>query len=66
MSMRIILALAFIVILFAVAVWDLYCAAIDRPNETVSFALQSWGREWPVLPLAIGLVIGHVFWPARS
>lgn len=65
MSMRIILALMFILVNLAVAIWDLYVQAIGKPTDTVSYVFQQWGRDWPVLPLLIGVVIGHVFWPTR-
>lgn len=63
--MRIVLALAFIAVNLVVALWDLYCAAIGNYRDTVSMTFQDWGRQWPMLPLFIGIVIGHVFWPTR-
>lgn len=62
--MRIILALALIAILAAVAVWDVYCAAIGQPENTVSATVQSWARDHVMLGVAVGIVIGHIFWPA--
>jgi len=32
---------------------------------TVSYVLQSWSKHYPVLPLVIGILMGHLFWPVR-
>lgn len=61
--LRILFALIFIGANLLIALWDLYCLGISKPNETVSYVMGEWGRDFPILPLFIGLVIGHVFWP---
>lgn len=63
--MRIILALSFIFVNLLIALWDVYCAAKGDYLYTVSATFQEWAQDYPMLPLAIGVVIGHVFWPTR-
>lgn len=57
------LAVAFLAALLFIAVWDVYAAFGAGNTQTVSAILYQWGREWPVLTLLVGLVIGHLFWP---
>lgn len=63
--MRIFLALAFISVITAIAVWDVYCAARGRPQDTVSATMQDWSRQHVMLAVSVGAVIGHVFWPTH-
>lgn len=63
--MRIILALAFIAVVACIAVWDVWCAAKGTPDDTVSATLQSWAQQHSMLAVAVGAVIGHIFWPTR-
>lgn len=64
--MRVVLAFTFLLVTFAVGVWDIYAVAKGRPEDTVSVTLHAWSIIYPILPLAIGLVIGHIFWPTVS
>ena len=57
------LAIAFLAVCFAVGVYDVYVTYLQGSDETVSTVLGRWGAQFPVLPLMIGLVLGHVFWP---
>lgn len=63
--MRIVLALCFIAIVAVIAAWDVYCAAKGAPDDTVSATLQDWAKQHSMLTVAIGAVIGHLFWPTR-
>lgn len=57
------LAALFIAVCLAVSVWDLVALANGRREDTVSEILAGWVREFPILAVAIGVVIGHLFWP---
>jgi hypothetical protein len=59
-----ILAIAFCVILAAIAAWDIFVLAKHRPEDTVSSILSQWATQAPVFAVAVGLVLGHIFWPA--
>lgn len=41
---------------------DIYATWSNQ--ETVSQVISNWSREFPVLPLAVGLLMGHLFWPS--
>lgn len=61
--MRIWLALALHVIVFGVGVWDIVAIARRRPQDTVSATIYDWSTELPILPFALGVVLGHLLWP---
>lgn len=43
--------------------WDLWVAANDVPGDTISEVVLGWSRKVWTLPLAVGVVCGHWFWP---
>jgi len=57
-----ILAIALIMVAAACGVWDVLAAGYGHPEATVSECLIQWSRQWPILPLTVGVIIGHVFW----
>lgn len=62
---RIALAVGVHIVVGLVAAWDLAAAATGNPTLSVSHLTQAWARDNPVLPLAVGVVMGHLFWPIR-
>ena len=61
--MEIYVAVLLVAILVTVGVYDV--AAIFSGGElgTVSEVVLAWSQRWPVIPLAAGIVIGHLFFP---
>jgi hypothetical protein len=53
-------------ILIAVALlligWDIYVAANKDSGDTISEILL-WTSQRPILPFAMGVLMGHLFWP---
>jgi len=45
--------------LAAVGIFDL-CSGLAG-NPTVSQVIIAWSKQWPALPLGVGLLIGHLF-----
>jgi len=45
--------------LVAVGAYDVVATTTGMP--TVSAQIQTWSKEWPALPLCVGLLIGHLF-----
>jgi len=56
------LAVAFHVIIFTIALWDIWVMMNNRPSDTVSAILTDWSKRFPMVPLCVGLIIGHIFW----
>lgn len=58
-----VLACCFILFLALVGVWDASVAFGLADDLTVSDVIRGWCRRWPLFPLAIGIVLGHIFAP---
>lgn len=63
MDMRVILATLLILVTAFCGLWDVIAVSKGNINDTVSRTLQDWSLMYPVLPLALGVVLGHIFWP---
>lgn len=44
--------------------WDIYVAVNDEKGDTISEILL-WASQRPILPFALGVLMGHLFWPQR-
>jgi hypothetical protein len=42
--------------------WDIYVAVNKDEGDTISEVLL-WVGSHPVLPFAMGVLMGHLFWP---
>lgn len=60
--MRYWIAGSLLAVCFGAGVWDVVAIA-KGSRETVSSVLHEWSLLYPVLPLAVGLLLGHIFWP---
>jgi hypothetical protein len=57
-----ILAFLLTVIIVIVGIWDSLAIITGNSHNTVSTILRAWSKGNPVLPFAVGLVVGHIFW----
>jgi hypothetical protein len=62
-TMSLTLAIAVIVLLALVGIWDIWAAFGPSEGRTVSQILYGWGQQFPPLVLGVGLLLGHLFWP---
>lgn len=44
-------------------VYDLFTAYSHGKDATISVVILSLAREWPILPFALGVLMGHLLWP---
>lgn len=49
--------------LIIVGVYDIYAVLFLPPGASVSEVVLSIARRHPILPLLVGVLIGHLFWP---
>jgi hypothetical protein len=42
------------------SMYDVYLGTAG--DETITSVVRNWSSKWPVLPLSIGVIIGHLFW----
>lgn len=62
--MRYVLAAGLLGLVVLAGLWDIWVTSRGNANETVSAVLHSWSLQFPILPLIVGLLLGHIFWPA--
>jgi hypothetical protein len=55
--------IVFILVLSAFGIWDLLLFNSGGKPNTISHDLLVIAREYPILTLAVGIVLGHLFWP---
>jgi hypothetical protein len=56
-------AILLMVVLYVVGVYDAVALMFYGHTYTVSYVIKSWSREFPIVPILVGLLIGHLFWP---
>jgi hypothetical protein len=42
--------------------WDAWQLARGRPDLTISFVIEGWSAQSALVPLLVGLLVGHLFW----
>jgi len=63
--MKVLLSVLFLSVICGVWLWDAYCTMRGDYRSQVSQVLLEWSVRWPIIPFAIGVVVGHLFWPQR-
>lgn len=57
------LGIAMLLVFLMIGLWDICVTYFMKSTDTVSNVLSLWGRQFPILPLFVGLLLGHIFWP---
>ena len=60
----VVLAYLFLAIGAGIGAWDVWAIFGGNGLRTVSSYVITWSETYPVLPLAVGVLVGHLFWPA--
>tara|TARA_Y100000114_G_C11748592_1_gene322987 strand:- start:90 stop:290 length:201 start_codon:yes stop_codon:yes gene_type:complete len=55
--------LIIVAIIVVITVWDVAVVSMGRPDTTISAVILKLSKEHPMIPFALGVVIGHLFWP---
>lgn len=50
-------------VLLGVGVYDVFAALFMPPGSTISAIVLNLAQRYPILPLLVGIVLGHLFWP---
>jgi hypothetical protein len=58
-------AVVLLVVLAVVGIYDVFAITSQGAWPTVSERLYEWCQHFPILPLFVGIVLGHVFFPLR-
>jgi len=59
-------ALFLVATVIAVAVYDVIAGIFYGDEATITHVVQEWGKKYVLLTIIIGIVLGHLFWPARG
>lgn len=61
------LTLTVFLVLFAVLMtFDVWTLVSRGYETTVSWTLYVWGTQFPIVPFAFGVLVGHLLWPNRA
>jgi hypothetical protein len=55
----------FLVVVALVGGYEVYALFMLPGDASVTFYLTGWSRQIPALPLALGVILGHLFFPTR-
>ncbi len=55
-----------VVAIFLIIGWDIYAMIYGGHEATISSVLVTSAYELPVIPFALGFVMGHLFWRMKS
>lgn len=58
----VIVAIALHLALLTVGAYDVWAYYTHGHTWTASYVIRSWAAEYPILPLLIGTLLGHLFW----
>lgn len=56
-------AVLLLLIIHFVLAWDVYAGMRWGGEASVSVVLAEWVRQYPIIALTTGIVIGHIVWP---
>jgi hypothetical protein len=59
-----VLGASFLVAVAAAGLYDLWVSVSQSPRATVSEIIRGWSQQFPPLLVAVGFLLGHLFWPA--
>jgi hypothetical protein len=60
-----VLATAFLTIIYGAGLWDVIVGWLARPDLTITAIIASWADRCPICFVLVGIVLGHLFWPAH-
>jgi hypothetical protein len=52
-----------LVTLIALLLWDVFAMVRSGPEATISVVVHDFASRNPIVPLFVGIVVGHIFWP---
>ena len=51
------------VVIVTSAIFDIIAISLAGPEATISRLVYYTSRDYPILPCAIGVLLGHFYWP---
>lgn len=59
------MAIILFLMLGGIGAYDVLVSYRLLDGVTVSSVIHRWSTAFPVMPLLVGLLLGHLFWPIR-
>lgn len=47
-------------------IYDLWAFTQAGTEGTLSWAMCEWSYKYPIFPLIVGIVVGHLFWQMKN
>ncbi len=66
MNVRAITGFFIIGCVLIIAGYDVWAFMKADTEGTISHLLMSWAHAYPIMPFAIGVLVGHLFWSIRN
>lgn len=54
-----------LLVVLLLATWTTVCMVWGLPGDTVSENVRHYCALYPLIPVGLGVVLGHFFWPLR-
>ena len=54
--------IARIALVSAVILYEVVALLNGKPGDTISELIWSMTQKWPIIPFAVGVAVGHLFW----
>lgn len=52
-----------LVVAALLGIYDVWAISTSGYDASISVIIVDWSRQLPILPFAIGVLAGHLFWP---
>lgn len=52
-----------VVAVILIVVFDIIALMLWGENGSLSRVMLAIARQWPIAPFALGVIVGHIFWP---
>jgi hypothetical protein len=62
MTARAVTAWVLVAAALALALYDVGAFLAAGVEATISRSLYEWAQRWPIIPFALGVLTGHLFW----
>jgi len=63
---NVVVSMVLISVILIIFLYDAIALMFWDHTYTISYVVKSWSRYFPILPLVVGICLGHLFWPVVS
>lgn len=52
-----------LLVIVGVTIFDIVALLVGGIDATISVTMYNLSRQYPIIPFALGVIAGHLFWP---